>query len=158
MTLNSVQSTYTTAIPSGYAGMIADSRLRNIISRTVEDAAGVGFGKPMFRGSGDHGVTATPSAAFMGFTVAKHDTQVIPGATTPDLYRQYQSAGLMDMGRMWVSASLAVNDGDPVYVTPAGALTNVSNSGANFLLPAVYDDTIAAAGLVRIRVRQDDTA
>lgn len=159
MTLNSIQSTYTTAIASGMPGMIADSGLRNIRSRTVEDAAGVAFGKAVFRGAGDHGVTATPATGtFMGIVVAKHDTQAILTATTADVIRQYQSAGIMDMGRIWVAASLAVADGDPVYVTPAGLFTNVSNSGANFLLPAVYDDTIAAAGNVRIRVRMDDTA
>lgn len=158
MTLNSVQSTYATAFASGYAGMIADGRERNILSRTVEDAAGITFGLAAFRGAGDRGVTATPSAAFMGIVVAQHDTQATPSATTPDLIRQYQSAGIMDEGCIWVSASLAVADGDPVYVTPAKAFTNVSNSGANFLLPARYEDTISAAGLVRIRVRQDDTA
>ena len=56
-----VQSTYATAFPNGYAGMIANGETSNRISRTVEDATAIGFGKAVFRGSGDHGVTATSS-------------------------------------------------------------------------------------------------
>jgi hypothetical protein len=159
MTLNTVQSTYTTSIPSGFAGMIADTRNRNVLSRTVEDAAGIGFGKPAFRGAGDRGCTATPALnAFMGFTIVRHDVQATPASPSTDLHKQYSSAPLLDEGCIWVAASVAVADGDQVYVTPAGLLTNVSASGVNFILPARYEDTITAAGLVRIRIRQDDQA
>jgi hypothetical protein len=56
-----LQTTYSNTIAHGYAGMVANGETSNRISRTIEDAAGVGFGVPVYRGSGDHGCTA-PSA------------------------------------------------------------------------------------------------
>ena len=68
-----LQSSFAAAIPVGYPGMIANAEARNIITRTVEDAAGIAFGIACFRGVGDHGVTATPAAGkFMGIAVESH--------------------------------------------------------------------------------------
>ena len=50
-----LQTTYTDTIAKGYAGMIANGETGNRISRTCETAAGIGFGKAVYRGSGDHG-------------------------------------------------------------------------------------------------------
>lgn len=54
--MTNLQSTYRTALRKGMPGQIANSELSNRISRTVESAAGIAFGQPAFRGSGDHGV------------------------------------------------------------------------------------------------------
>jgi hypothetical protein len=40
----------------------------------------------------------------------------------------------MKNGSVWVTALVAVAQGDPVYMTPTGAFTNVSNSDANQLI------------------------
>lgn len=148
-----VQSTYTTTYPTGYAGMIANGETGNRISRTVEDAAGIGFGKPVFRGSGDHGVTATPSTALMGFTLAN---AAVPPAQSSgiqaDLYPQYGTAAILTSGVLWVATAVAVADGDQAYVTSAGALTNVATS--NTLLSGwIFQDTLSAAGLSRLAKR-----
>ena len=50
-----LQTTYTDTIAKGYAGLIANGETGNRISRTCETAAGIGFGKAVYRGSGDHG-------------------------------------------------------------------------------------------------------
>lgn len=50
------QTTYAEAPAKGLPGQIANAELANVISRTVESAAGIAFGQPAFRGSGDHGV------------------------------------------------------------------------------------------------------
>jgi hypothetical protein len=67
-----LQTTYSNTIAHGYAGMVANGETSNRITRTIEDAAGVGFGVPVYRGSGDHGCTATVGtlATFLGFTLA----------------------------------------------------------------------------------------
>ena len=67
-----LQTTYATTLASGYAGMIANGERGNRITRTNEDSAGIGFGLPVYRGSGDHGCTATVGtlATFLGWTIA----------------------------------------------------------------------------------------
>jgi hypothetical protein len=150
-----VQSSYTSTIPSGYAGMVKNGETSNRISRTIEDSGGITAGKAAFRGSGDHGVTLTPSAAtFMGIVIA--DAGMVPGVgETADTYPQYSTVGLLIEGVIYVSASVAVADGDQAYVTSAGLITNVSTS--NTAIPAKFDATTSAAGIVPLRVFSDRT-
>lgn len=148
-----VQNTFNDTPDKGYAGMVRNGEQGNRISRTVEDAAGLAFGAPAYRGVGDHGVTGTPSAAFMGWAVADHGVQPLPGGVAADIYPQYYTAGLQTDGSLFVTAGVAVADGDTVYVTPGKTITNVSNAGANFDTGWKFDETIAAAGLVGIARR-----
>lgn len=150
-----IQTSYATSYPAGYAGMVANGEESNRISRTVEDAAGLAFGKAAFRGSGDHGVTGTPAAAtFMGIVIA--DAGQVPGVgETADTLPQYATAGLLIEGVIYVSAAVAVADGDQAYVTAGGAITNVSTS--NTAIPAKFDATTGAAGIVPLRVFSDRT-
>jgi hypothetical protein len=153
-----IQSTYGTtanSYPVGFAGMLANGETQNRISRTIEDAAGIAFGKAAFRGSGDHGVTGTPAAAtFMGIVIA--DAGQVPGVgETADTIAQYRTVSLLQQGVIYVSASVAVADGDQAYVTSGGAITNVSTS--NTAIPAKFDATIGAAGIVALRVFSDRT-
>lgn len=145
-----VQNTYSDTIASGFPGMVANGETSNRISRTVEDAAGIAFGKAAFRGTGDHGVTATPTAGgFMGFTIADHGIQPLPGGVAADIYPQYATAALLALGSMWVIAGEAVTDGAQVYVTPGGAIVDTSTS--NVIIPGwFFDDTAANGALVRI--------
>jgi hypothetical protein len=50
------QTTYGSAPAKGLPGQIANEEKCNKVSRTVESAAGIAFGQPAFRGTGDHGV------------------------------------------------------------------------------------------------------
>jgi hypothetical protein len=145
-----VQSTYPTAPAAGFAGMVANGEKSNRISRSVEDAGGMAFGVAAFRGSGDHGCTATPTAnKFLGIVIA--DVGQVPGlGGTADTLAQYTTASLLNEGVIYVNASVAVNQGDAAYVTAGGAITNVSTS--NTAIPARFDGTIASAGIVPLRV------
>lgn len=150
-----IQSTYPTGPAAGFAGMVANGEESNRISRTVEDAAGLAFGKAAFRGTGDHGVTGTPAAAtFMGVVIADAG-QVPASGETADTLPQYATAALLIEGVIFVSASVAVADGDQAYVTPAGLITNVLTS--NVAIPAKFDATTSAAGIVPLRVFSDRT-
>lgn len=65
-----LQTTYSDTIATAYPGLIANGETSNRISRTCETAAGIGFGKAVYRGSGDHGClltqTLTATAAALG--------------------------------------------------------------------------------------------
>lgn len=148
-----VQTTYDAVRPVGYAGMIANGETSNRISRTVEDATAIGFGKPVFRGTGDHGVTATPSAALLGITIANYAAPAVAATgVQADSYPQYSTAGILTLGVIWVQSSVAVADGDQAYVTSAGAITNVSTSNT-ILTGWFFQDTLSAAGLTRLAKR-----
>ena len=152
-----LQSTYSPSYAVGFPGMVANGETSNRLSRTVEDVAGIAFGKATFRGVADHGVTATPTAGtFMGITISNIATQplagVVAGGVGADIYPQYATAGLLNEGEIWVTVGESVNDGDPVYITPAGAFMKTATS--NTAIPAVFDDTTASGGLARLRVRR----
>jgi hypothetical protein len=145
-----VQSSYLSSVPTGFVGMVVDGETQNRISRTVEDAAGIAFGIACFRGTGNHGTTATPAAnKFLGISIA--DAGQVPGlGDTADTIAQYKTIALLNEGVIFVQGSVAVAQGDPVYVTSAGAFTNVATS--NTALPAHFDAALSAAGVVPIRV------
>lgn len=143
-----LQTSFGATIPTGYPGMVKNAELQNRITRTIEDAAGIGFGKAAFRGAGDHGITATPAAGkFMGITMVDHG-HVRRTGVNADTYEQYSNVPLMQRGSICVLAGAAVADDDPVFVTPAGVFTNVNGGGANIALDGwVWDVTVASGAI-----------
>jgi hypothetical protein len=151
-----LQPTYTQGYAVGYPGMVANGEKSNRLSRTVEDTAGIAFGKAAFRGVGDHGITATPAAgALMGITMADISVQslagVVPGGVAADIYPKFSSAGLLNEGEIWVTAGGPTTDGAPVYVAADGTFSTTNTGTA---IPAVFDDTVASGAMVRLRVRR----
>lgn len=141
---------YDAKIGQAYPGMVANSRPGDGISRIIEDVDGVGFGIAVFQGTKDNTVTKTASAKFRGFTAA--DITLVHKGANVDKYVKGETIGVRNGGTIWViNGAVAVAPGDPIYVTPAGGLTNVPNAGANFRAGAATFDTTAAAGaLVRL--------
>lgn len=146
-----LQTAYTDQVAPGYAGMVANAETSNRITRTNEDAASLAFGRPAFRGTGDHGCTATPGAGFLGIAIA-HETLGLLGGATPDAYPTTASVPIMTLGVIWVNASVAVAKGDQAYVTSAGLLTNVA-TGNTILTGWFFDTSTAAAGLAKLAKR-----
>lgn len=154
-----VQSTYSDYPAFGYPGMVANGETSNRISRTVEDAAGIGFGVAVYRGTGDHGCTATvgTAATFLGFTIADHGNAIVAGGTA-DVVPQYQTIGIMTGGVMWVNTIGAIADGAAVTIGKgAGLADGIGNTAADATHIAatgwVTDDTLAASGLARVAKR-----
>lgn len=71
MTVTTYQSSYGATIPKGLPGLVVSSENTNRISRTVESAAGIEFGQPAFRGSGDHGAAAGGTFTATGVGAAR---------------------------------------------------------------------------------------
>ncbi len=145
-----IQDTYNNAPAKGYPGMVANGETSNRLSRTCEDAAGIAFGRFVFRGAGDEGCTATPTLGKdLGVSIADHGIPVLPGGPVADVYPRYASVGIMDGGAIYVQVGAAVNDGDPVHVTPAGAITNVA-AGNVAVTGWEFDETVASGGICRV--------
>lgn len=126
-----VQTTYQQYIPAGVAGALDEMIPSTLISRTVETAAGIAFGVPVYRGTGDQGVVATGTAAnYVGFTVLDRSVRV------GDIFSQYESARIITDGSLWVNAPTAVADGAAVVlggVTIPGARWETTTTGTNQL-------------------------
>lgn len=146
-----IQSTYLTDYVAGFAGMLADGNVTNRPSGTVEDSAGIAFGKACFQGTADRGLTATPGTKFKGVAIANAGV-VAPVGSAVDTYLQYSSASLCDMGDIWVTAGSNTTPGAAVYVTAGGAFT--ATVGSNTAIPATFIDTVLSGAPVRIRIVQ----
>lgn len=128
-----VQTSYTDSIATGYAGMIANGETSNRISRTCEDAGGIGFGQPAYRGAGDHGCTATVGtlATFLGFTIAHEALGLLPGQTA-DKYAQNENVAILTSGPIYVNVKGAVADGAAITIgTGAGAADLIGSTAAD---------------------------
>ena len=154
------QDTYRDAPGRGFPGMVANGETSNRISRTCEDADGIPFGSPVYKGAGDRGCTKTvgTAATFLGFAMADIGVQPLPGGVAADTYPQYASVGIMTKGAIYVQAGGAVADQAAVTVgTGAGAADGINDVAADATHIAatgwVFDDTLTAAGVVRIARR-----
>lgn len=146
-----VQSTYGDAQAQGVPGMIADMIPATMISRTCEDAAGIGFGLAVAQGTDENGCSAFSSGdtAIMGISVRERSV-----SAGQDKFQQYESVRIMTKGAIFVTASVAVNPGDPVYVIPAtGAFAKTSASSAVLIAGARWDTkTTTTNQLAKVRL------
>ncbi len=146
-----VQSTYSSTMNAAVAGQIANLIDATLISRTVEDSAGIGFGIAAAQGTEDNECTAFGSGdtAILGITCRERSVD----PNTPNKFAQYEAARLITKGPVWVMASVAVNAGDPVYVIPAtGAFAKTSASSAVQIAGARWDTSTTGEALAIVRL------
>ena len=143
-----LQSTFVEDIPGGFPGMEADGELSNIITRTLESAS-CAFGKAVYRGSNDRGAVTTPAAGtLLGFTIANKGLPVTADRAA-DTFIAKDNLRIKNRGKIWVLAGANVADGDAVYVTSGGVITNVSTSNVA-ATGWEFDDTATSGSPVRI--------
>ncbi|MDY8108265.1 hypothetical protein U0C82_03760 [Fulvimarina sp. 2208YS6-2-32] len=147
-----LQTTYLDDMPVAYAGMVANTELADIISRTVEDAA-LPFGKAVTQGTGDKSVhpTTTGDASTLGVSVLSNATE----NSTVNGYPQGDTAAILIKGVIWVTADGAVAAGDDVTVTVATGAYGTKAAGAGVLaVPNARWETSAADGaLAQLRLK-----
>lgn len=146
-----LQSTFDETNAVSYPGSPGNGELSNDRSLNLEGSTACEFGRPVYRGAADKGAVLTVSANLLGFALRN---QVMPetSARAVDTYAPGDTMAVRESGTIYVTAAKAVDDGDPVFVTSAGALTDAS-SGNTAATGWVFDQTITAAGLVRIARR-----
>lgn len=149
-----LQTTYATTLANGYAGMIANGERDNRITRTNEDSAGIGFGLPVYRGSGDHGCTATVGtlATFLGWTIATSAQGYVASADA-DEYAQYDNVAILTSGAIYVAVKGAVTDGAALTVGTGGGaadLVGATAADATHIATGWIADETVTDGLCRI--------
>lgn len=125
---------------SGVAGGLADMSKANLLSRTVEDSAGIAAGLPVKQGTNDGGCTAGIAAGdFQGITVAEFGV---------DTFAQYSEARVAEQGAIWLTAGGTIAAGDEIMCTAAGVYNAyVAATASNFKLDG-YAETSASSGAV----------
>lgn len=124
-----VQDKYNETMEPGYRGAVANMRLRDLISRTVEDEGLTGFGLAVAKGTTDRTVTRnlTGKTSIVGVTVLDRGARMSLDGQTEG-FAQYDTARIADKGSLWVEVSVDVTADEPAFVTPAnpGLFTNVA--------------------------------
>lgn len=149
-----LQSTFSDDLANGYAGMVANGETSNRITRTIEDAAGVAFGIPVYRGTGDHGCTATVGtlATFYGFTIATQGVGLVAGQTA-DTYSQYATVPVMTSGAIYVAVKGSVADGDALTIgkgADVADLIGATAADATHIATGWVADETVTDGICRI--------
>lgn len=124
-----LQNAYTETVAKGFPGMIANGETSNRITRTCETAAGIGFGVPVYRGTGDHGAVSTVGtlATFLGWTVA---TTGLVASTDADEYQQYDNMTIITGGAVYIAVKGAVTDGAAITVGAGAGLADLYGATA----------------------------
>ncbi|MGY2049584.1 structural cement protein Gp24 [Methylobacterium sp. JK268] len=142
-----VQTTYSPLPAAGYEGMVAFEEPSLTVSRIVETAGGIGFGKPAFQGTRDDGIV-TQGGAFRGVTLADRNVSPRNGG---DLFAQGDTVPVMIKGTVFVAVAGTVAAGNAAYLTPAGTFTAAASG--NVPIPnALFDSSAPAGGIARLRL------
>jgi hypothetical protein len=123
---------YSRDTPAGYPGMIATTEPHHIISMIVNATSGnIPFGSGvLFDTVEDTVKLPTAIGKFAGVAVVDRTLPFANG----EVYKPSDQISVMKNGSIWVTALVAVAQGDPVYMTPTGGFTNVANAAANQLI------------------------
>ncbi|MCW7544898.1 DUF2190 domain-containing protein [Aurantimonas litoralis] len=149
-----VQSTYNETMDAARAGMRANMEPVDLISRTVETAAGVGFGKVVQQGTADKGcksdLSGMTAQTYVGITMRERGVR----PETPNAFAQYESALIMRKGVIWVEVAVAVTPADIVTVTLASGVIGKTAVGAGVVaIPnARWESSTSGAGLAMLRL------
>lgn len=149
-----IQSSYPTSIPAGFPGLVANMETFNSVTKTVEDATAIGFGRAVWRGTGDDGVTLAATAnTLIGFVIADKAQLAYTPSATVDAVPQYADCAVLTQGVIWVTVSGNTTDGAQVYVTPTGGTITATSTSNVAATGWFFEDTQNGGGLVRIAKR-----
>lgn len=136
------QTDYSVTPAKGLPGQIANEEKCNKVSRTVESSAGIEFGQPAFRGSGDHSVivgatfAATGAGSESAGNVGTGTITDAPTITAGAKAGRYQAVLIATSA----TAPYIVYDPDGIVVGDGVVAT------ANTTIPGITTFTISNAG------------
>mgnify|MGYP000215177590 CR=1 FL=1 len=143
-----IQTTYAETMDEGRAGMIVNTELKNLISRNVEGADGIGFGKAVARGTLDRSarVTTTGDTKILGISVRERSVD----ANDEDNIAEGRELRVMTKGVTYVTVSGAVVQGEAVHLAVATGVW--SNAGGITVANAEFETSAADGELARVRL------
>jgi hypothetical protein len=133
-----------TSMRAGVAGAIASMEGERLISRTLQDAAGLTFGLAVEAGTEENTCITGNAGPFLGVSVMDRGVT----AEFPNGYAQYASVRIMTQGVVWVEVEEAVNQKDLVKYNPATKKWG-KTTGTNFGV-ARFESKTSAAGIAKL--------
>jgi len=146
-----VQTAYTINQDALYAGMIVDLGPRDIVSRSVETAAGAAFGIAVSPGTdAERQIVIGGDDTFIGITVRELSRE--GAANTGAIqYNETETAAVMRWGQIAVVCPTGCIVGDPAnYVDATGVIdSGAAGAGETDIAGATWQ-TVTAAGEIGI--------
>lgn len=123
--MTAVQTEYNATIEPGLPGLVVGSDW-NADTGIVETAAGLAFGIVVCQGTvSDKGIKIGGAlSTYRGVTI--RDITLVHAAALLDKYAQYENAGVLTRGKIWVLTGGAVAPGDPVHFVAATGVLKAS--------------------------------
>lgn len=151
-----VQTAYNERQPHAVAGMVANMRNWDAITRTCEEADGIGFGLAVGRGDDDAATKAKLGGTLPDFLgVSKRDITIDAESAT-DEYAENQNMGILTEGEIWVQVSGTPGPDDPVHFN---ATTGVfAGSGGSGPVVGARWMEVSANGLGRLHLSRNQAA
>lgn len=149
----SVQTTYG-LIVKAVAGQLVDMYFNEVVSKLVEDAAGMNFGKAVVQGTADEQVKL--GIGSFGICVRELTREADSrgtGATTK--YLQNNAAAVMRQGHIYVeliTAAAPVSPGDAVAALANGDIVATGTALSTDITGATFEASAAAGDIVEIRL------
>lgn len=157
------QINYPSTQPAGFPGARGTMLRGDLISRNVEGAA-IPFGKLVSQGTAEYGCKAfggaDAAANMLGITIldrsaegASVDSNGYITGYTADAFGVGESARILAIGSggdVWVTAAVAVEAGDPVFVRPSNGDFQKTNANSAVQIPGARFDTKAAQGALAL--------
>lgn len=157
-----VQTTYLDTQPVAVRGAPATMLNGPVISRNVE-ATAIGFGLCVSQGAADKGCKAfggsDTAASILGITLLDRSASglTVSGgqvtSSTADVFGVGESARIAAVGSgrdVWVTATVAVVAGNPVFVRPSNNTFQPTSANSAIQIPGARFDTSADAGALAV--------
>jgi hypothetical protein len=149
----SAQTSYDIRQGKAYAGLIYAQAPHDIVSRSVETVAGIGFGVAVTRGTdADKQIVPAASADFLGVTIRSLEQE--GGEAGAIQWNAKETAGVMRSGYIWAVCPTGCVPGDAVnYADGTGVLdSGAAGAGATSLDGASWETTAVAGELAVVRL------
>ena len=150
----SAQLSYAINQRKAFAGMLADVQNHDIISRSIETAAGADFGIAVSRGTDkDKQAVIGGVTGFLGLTVRSLERENANNDIVK--YSEKETAAIIRVGYVYAVCPSGCNPGDPVnFVEATGVLDSGAPAGAGEtgIDDASWETTAAAGELAVIRM------
>lgn len=149
----SVQTSYG-LIAKAVAGQLRDTYFNEIVSRLVEDATGMEFGKAVVRGTGDD--QCKLGVGSFGIAVRELSREMDKrGAGAVTKYNLNSSAAILRQGHIYVeliTAAAPVAAGDDVAAMANGDIVASGTASSTDIAGATFEAAASAGDVVEIRL------